>query len=331
MKDKKTGSANQILTRVKEGDLALLSPAPRFITRPSEPYFSRRDQLDESVGLATSQISHNGFSVGCYRRDRPNLGLSVPSPLLDLFMVVVTLRPLLPVEQWQDGRSIGASSLEVGSLAWLDFRNQWVTDLKHPFHTVNFFLPISAFDELSRDLRQPSVAQSSIAFKYVPHDTTMLHIAKALIPLLAKSEQASVLFVDHLLSSVVTYLATTYGGLETSSEPASKGLAIWQKSRAIDIMLNDLGEDVTTSSLSNACGLSKRQFERAFRASMGQTPHRWRTGRRIDKAARLLRSTTLSLTNIAVECGFADQSHLTRVFSRATGETPAAYRRLRRT
>ncbi len=128
----------------------------------------------------------------------------------------------------------------------------------------------------------------------------------------------------------MTYLATTYGGLRTSGEPASRGLALWQKSRAVDLMLNDLGEDVTTSDLSHACGLSRRQFERAFFASMGQTPHRWRTGRRIDHAARLLRLTPLSLTDIAVECGFADQSHLTRVFGRMMGETPAAYRRLHR-
>ena len=308
----------------------MLASSRRLITRPSEPYFSSRDQLDESVGVTTSQIGHNGFSVGCYRRDRPDHGLSVQSPLLDLFMVVVTFRALSPVEHWQDGRSIGTLGPEVGSLVWFDFRHQWVTDLRYPFHTVNFFLPISAFDELSRELGQPSVARSGVPLRYVPQDATMLHIAKALGPLLANAEQASILFIDHLLSSVVTYLATTYGGLHTSSEPASRGLAPWQKSRAIDVMLNDLGEDVTTSDLSSACGLSKRQFERAFLASMGQTPHRWRTGHRVDQAARLLRSTTLSLTEIAAECGFADQSHLTRVFSRMTGETPAAYRRLRR-
>ncbi len=171
----------------------MVASSRQFIAQPSEPCFSSRDRLDDAVGVTTSQISHDGFAVGCYRGDRPDHGLSVPSPFLDLFMVVVTLRALSPVEQWQDGRSIGSFGCRVGSLAWFDFRRQWVTDLRYPFHTVNFFLPISVFEELGRELKQSGATQHGVPLRYFPQDATMLHIAKALIPLLARAEQASVL------------------------------------------------------------------------------------------------------------------------------------------
>ena len=50
---------------------------------------------------------------------------------------------------------------------------------------------------------------------------------------------------------------------------------------------------------------------------------------RVEAARRLLRGSTLTLSDVATAAGFADQSHLTRVFKRATGLTPAGYRRRR--
>ena len=60
-------------------------------------------------------------------------------------------------------------------------------------------------------------------------------------------------------------------------------------------------------------------FSRAFRASTGRSPYRWLTARRIAQAEILLRDTQLPLAEIAISCGFADQSHFSRVFHRAIG------------
>jgi helix-turn-helix protein len=56
-------------------------------------------------------------------------------------------------------------------------------------------------------------------------------------------------------------------------------------------------------------------------------PHRWLMERRIEKAKQLLTDTTLSLAEIAIACGFADQSHFTRAFSRTAHSSPGAWRR----
>lgn len=68
-------------------------------------------------------------------------------------------------------------------------------------------------------------------------------------------------------------------------------------------------------------------FSRAFRKYFGMTPHAYRTERRIALASRLLLETAAPLASVAQQCGFADQSHLTRDFGSATALAPAAFRR----
>ncbi len=75
------------------------------------------------------------------------------------------------------------------------------------------------------------------------------------------------------------------------------------------------------------CGLSVSHFARAFKETTGLPPHRWLIRRRVEVAEALLRNSRMSLTEVALTCGFADQSHFTRVFSRVVGISPGAWRR----
>jgi methylphosphotriester-DNA--protein-cysteine methyltransferase len=68
-------------------------------------------------------------------------------------------------------------------------------------------------------------------------------------------------------------------------------------------------------------------FARLFRQATGETPHRFLLRLRIERAQELLATHVVSLTQIATDVGFADQSHFTRVFKQFVGVTPRAYRR----
>ena len=70
-------------------------------------------------------------------------------------------------------------------------------------------------------------------------------------------------------------------------------------------------------------------FNRMFRLVQGCPPHAWITKQRVRRAKQLLRSDA-PLVEVAVDCGFSSQSHLTRVFREHTGRTPAQYRKLLR-
>src|SRR5436190_20523034 len=107
------------------------------------------------------------------------------------------------------------------------------------------------------------------------------------------------------------------------------GLAPWQVDRAVRLLLGDLAQEISVERLAAQCGLSRSHFGRAFKATMGLAPHRWLTHIRIARAQEMLAGRT-SIAEIALHCGFADQSHLTSVFNAVTGCSPAAWRRQRR-
>ncbi len=79
--------------------------------------------------------------------------------------------------------------------------------------------------------------------------------------------------------------------------------------------------------LARQVGLSTSYFSRVFSQSMRMTPHKYVMWRRISRAEELIRTTDLELSQIALICGFADQSHLTRYFHQQMGAPPYAFRR----
>src|SRR3546814_13524249 len=81
-------------------------------------------------------------------------------------------------------------------------------------------------------------------------------------------------------------------------------------------------QDLTLTELAEAAGFSRFHFLRAFRREVGVTPHAYLTGRRIAAAKRLLDGDQ-ALSEVALACGFYDQSHFSRSFKGCTGVPPA--------
>jgi transcriptional regulator GlxA family with amidase domain len=107
------------------------------------------------------------------------------------------------------------------------------------------------------------------------------------------------------------------------------GLAAWQVRVVHEVAMANLDTPLAITKLAAACRLSRGYFTRAFKVTFGISPHRWRLGKRIEQACRMLASSQDPIADIAVACGFNDQAHLTRAFRNILGTTPHAYRRLR--
>ena len=95
--------------------------------------------------------------------------------------------------------------------------------------------------------------------------------------------------------------------------------------RVQDHIAANLGQKVTNQALAEVAKLSPSHFARAFKDSQGVAPHRYILECRVKRTQELL-ATDLSLSEIAVEVGFSDQSHLTRWFREFVGVTPGSYR-----
>jgi AraC-like DNA-binding protein len=114
---------------------------------------------------------------------------------------------------------------------------------------------------------------------------------------------------------------------EKREHPTRGGLAPWQVGRVKHHIDKELAGRITIDVLAQMTHLSNSYFSSAFRASFGTSPYDYICRRRVDRAKTLMLTTNSPLCEIALDCGFADQPHLCRVFRRITGQTPAAWRR----
>ena len=96
--------------------------------------------------------------------------------------------------------------------------------------------------------------------------------------------------------------------------------------RAAAYMEEHLGEPLDRDTVARAAGLSGSHFSHLIREKTGRTFTDLMAQYRVDQAKALLKRTDKSIIQIALECGFEDQSYFTRVFKRYTGATPRAYR-----
>ncbi len=116
----------------------------------------------------------------------------------------------------------------------------------------------------------------------------------------------------------------TGGAMRTA---ARGGLAPWQIRRVMSHIDASLGGKIGLADLGRFVGLSTSHFARAFKASIGEPAHAYIIRRRIERAQQLMLMTSEPLCQIALACGLCDQAHLSRMFRRAVGMTPNAWRR----
>jgi AraC-like DNA-binding protein len=109
--------------------------------------------------------------------------------------------------------------------------------------------------------------------------------------------------------------------------PATGGLAPWQENRVKKYIEENLSTAISLDELAGLVRLSTSYFSAAFKVSFDMSPHNYIISRRVEHAKHRMANSSDSLSEIALDCGLADQAHLSRIFRRATGTTPSAWRR----
>ena len=131
---------------------------------------------------------------------------------------------------------------------------------------------------------------------------------------------------DEALTSVLLDMVDRYaGGLSAASTGTREPLAV---RRAKDYLTGHVEEQVELEELARAAGLSPFHLIRVFRKATGMTPYNCLIDHRVHLACNLLRGG-MSATHAAAQCGFFDQSHLTRAFKSRLGVTPGQFRQTR--
>ncbi|KAB7649071.1 helix-turn-helix domain-containing protein [Polymorphobacter fuscus] len=117
-------------------------------------------------------------------------------------------------------------------------------------------------------------------------------------------------------------------GAKGSARTSIKGgLAGWQLRRVTEHIDRNLTGALAADELAGVARLSTGHFCRAFKATVGETPHSYIIRQRVRRAQAMMVDTRESLSQIALACGLNDQAHLTRLFRRVLGTTPMRWRR----
>jgi AraC family transcriptional regulator len=260
-------------------------------------------------------------------RSRPGHGMTEPHAKRAAYAACVHLDEFSSYDVWCDDKHNSSLALASGTLHINDMRHSWLADIRTAFQVVNFQIPQWALDDISEDHGSPRVEELHCPMSDAKVDSILKNIALALLPAIIRPDQANRLFVDYAWRAAIAHLARTYGSLRTNSCSGSGGLAPWQERRAKDMLMADLSGGLTLPQLASACRLSCSHFSQAFRQTVGCPPHQWLLAQRVERAKQMILNTTQSLSDIALETGFADQSHFTRVFTQRVRASPAAWRR----
>jgi AraC family transcriptional regulator len=133
------------------------------------------------------------------------------------------------------------------------------------------------------------------------------------------------LYGELLGTALAARLVQNYAVSKPSLDFKANGLSQSQLERVIDYMKANLTQDLSIWDLATLTGMSESHFSRSFKRSVGIAPYRYLMQQRVGRAKQLLEKQSIAISIIALDCGFANQTHLTKVFRQMTGMTPKAY------
>ncbi|SEN11125.1 AraC-type DNA-binding protein [Luteibacter sp. UNCMF331Sha3.1] len=244
----------------------------------------------------------------------------------DAYALHLVLRPV-DVDFRLGGRDVPNEGNEAGGLYLLDLQATTLVDFRSAFDVVRFYITRQSLDDLAEEGSLAPVA-GLMRPPLGARDEILHSLALAMLPALARPDEANSLFIDHVTRAFHAHVTRTYGGAARESDGRRQALACWQARVATELMDSRLDGKVSVRDLAVACNLSISHFSRAFVQTFGMPPHRWLIARRIDHAKALIRSGSLPLAQIATASGFATQSHFTRVFTSVVGASPSRWGRL---
>jgi AraC-like DNA-binding protein len=283
--------------------------------------------MNRAPTIISRALQKSTLAVTELKGDLPKFGLTTPLPREDAYLVALQLRACHDHTLYFDGRPVRPVNWAAGVTSIYDLRQEPVADIRDPFHSLMFYLPRAAINEVAAEAGSPPLDELRYPRAVGIDDTIARQLLSSVLPAIAQPEHAHPLFLDHVVMAMASHVAYAYGNVPVKHGHRRGGLASWRLRRATQMMSETLGEGLALSRLAQECGLSTRHFARAFRQSTGVSPHRWLLRHRVERAKELLRQPALSLALIALRCGFADQSHFTRVFSREAGVSPSQWRR----
>jgi AraC-like DNA-binding protein len=283
--------------------------------------------LKESEQVSTAWAAESVFGITRLKSDSglPDRTTSVPSEAALHISISILPVPRGAYDLWIDSKTVDVPYIPALRTSVMDLESDPVCWVGAEFDYVHFHVPRAGLDEIAR--HHGLMPPDSYKFAICEHDIVLAQLTEYVLPFIGSRDWTGSLALDQFSLIFGAHVLRTYGGLPASERAPRGGLAPWQARRVAEMIRESLDGSLRLADMAHECGLSVSHFTRAFRGSFGMSPYRWLLERRIDCAKALLLTSGLSIVDIAIRSGFADQTTLTRTFGRIVGESPARWRR----
>jgi AraC family transcriptional regulator len=158
------------------------------------------------------------------------------------------------------------------------------------------------------------------------HDPFVESCAHVLCDELRGDRLGGRMYAEATITQLALHMLRQYGTVNAPPESAVR-ISAHKLRQAKDYVEENLAEDLTIQAIARVAGMSPFHFAHAFSAAEGMPPHQYVMRRRLHKAKSLLRTTDLTLMEIAQRVGYANASHFCVAFQKLTQVPPSAYRK----
>ncbi|WP_250475056.1 AraC family transcriptional regulator [Caballeronia sp. GAFFF1] len=265
------------------------------------------------------------FAVTRVSSDSRGTGRTQPIPVERALVLVLLLRPLIKHKLWLDDREIPVEPWAAGTLSVVDLEQSPSAYIGGSMDALHFYLPRTSLESVAASSGTKTITELRIAEGI--SDPIVRELGQMMLPAMRKPEQANNLYTSGLMTALYAHIQQTYAGYSYGSRLEQGGLGPRQLARAKELIASNLDGNISLNQLAAMCDVSPAHFARAFKRSTGVAPHRWLLMHRVETAKQLLSRADLNGAEIATACGFADQSHMIRVFSNIAGVTPKAWQK----
>jgi AraC family transcriptional regulator len=276
------------------------------------------------VWTVTRQASRTspgtGVSAAIWTSDRP---VEIwGSADLSIDVLSMALRPYR-CEAWAGHKKLQFEQCRTSSLQIMPAAASPRAYFRDPMEMLHLYFP---HDHLA-DLASVSPGALELKDPLAQFDPDIANTCHQLARELEVDCAMSQLHFDALTTSIGVQMVRRWSNRGTKATPFRGGLPPSRLRRVEEFLMAHLADDIGLDTLAVIADLSPKHFARAFRQSTGMPPHRWLIERRIERAKALLRAADPCLAEIALACGFADQSHFTATFRKMVGTTPGLFQK----
>jgi AraC family transcriptional regulator len=257
--------------------------------------------------------------------------------VVDRFLVPATPEPLITCimagsAEWRE-RDVGGAwtnhKLGRGDLfvtrSKIPYEVRWSSPRGEEIEVISMHLAVDQF-RAALEAAYPDRVDGVEVIDFFGRDEALAHLCFACAEMLAQRVPGKSKRVLPFIQLVAACLVEKYTDAAVQPTEFRGGLPISQLRKVQDYIAEKLAEDVSVEFLAGLVELSPFHFSRVFKQTTGTSPLQFVTRERITRAQQLIRETSRSLIEIALEVGYTSPSHFAQVFRRVVGVTPTEFR-----